>query len=159
LPRDTSEALEYTAGELERQHRVIVGAAREVADTVLALQHVGQLRLQGGGFILTLSSPKLFAGSSVVLDGDSPDLDAVAHAIAAAVPGALVTIESHFEMAVASKSDAAIAERRADAVVSYLAEHGLAREHLVVAAPSTRHTSAQMIDQRIEIVVSPAVGL
>lgn len=162
-PRDTSEALVYTAGALARERLAAQEAERRDAEVVDDLHHVAHVRRSpSGSWSVTLSAPNVFDNNAVVIGRPSPQLDAVADAIVRACPKATVTVESHADSGGGDAYDALVARIRANAVAAYLANHGVPRNHLRSVGVPPRHVMVGAadydmhgLDCRIKITVTP----
>jgi hypothetical protein len=163
-PVDTSEALVYTAGALQRERIIATDAERQAGAVVDHLHRVGHLTSEPGGFAIMIPAPRLWArDDDVALAGPYPELDAVAYAIARTAPESIVTIESRADTP--SRGDAIderVAQRRAEAVAAYLVSHGVARDHIQAFGLPPKHwdpSSAALhgAERRVDIkVTSPS---
>lgn len=164
LPRDTGEALAFTANELQRERISRVESEQKAEEKVDDLHHVGRVRRTPSGFIVTLSAPENFTDgdeSTTLSDAAASRLDAIAVAIERNAPGALVTIESRADTANrGDAADRAIAQKRADVIAAYLATHGVPRERIKpVGLPPFHYDKSSPeywthgLERRVDIIV------
>ncbi len=162
LPRDTNEALAFTARELERERQAGEEARHHAEEQVDELHRVGHVKREGIGFTVTLSAPENFEDEATTLtDAGASRLDAIAVAIERSAAGAPVTIESHADTANGGDAhDRLLAQKRADVIAAYLATHGVPRQRIKAVGMSPRHFDpaspdalSHGLDRRIEIIV------
>lgn len=168
-PRDTGEALVYTAGALARSNERHTEASAAATESLDRLRRVVRIKDQGDGFIVKLSAALLFDGKDNrhVDEGAKAKLDAVARVLSRAVPNAQIRVESHADSGGGGDSyDRTIAQWRADAVADYLASQGVPRARITPVGYAPRHFSREAanyelrgLDRRVDIVVTKPVVL
>ncbi|HEY1960360.1 MAG TPA: DUF4398 domain-containing protein [Polyangiaceae bacterium] len=168
LPRDTSEALVYTAGALTRENQVRTDADQNATSAIDALRHVVPVQDRGEGFVVKISAPSAFDGEGTTLeDSAKAKLEKVAQAILRALPDAEIRIESHADSGRwGDFHDRAVAQKRADAVAAVLASCGLSRASITSVGYAPRHVPRDAADydfhgleRRVDIVVSKPIAL
>ena len=168
LPRDTGEALVYTAGALQRAAVARAEDEQRGETSVSKLHRVASVRVLGDGFVVKLPAPTVFGDSDKQIDDAArAKLDVIARTILEAAPDAAIRIESHADSGVwGDLYDRTIAQRRANAIADYLASCGVPRERMTAVGFAPRHLSPQAADydfhgleRRIDIVVRKPIAL
>jgi len=168
LPRDTSEALVFTAGQLSRENQVRTDEDQGATAAIDALRHVVSVQDRGEGFVVKLSAPSTFDGETARIDDGAKDkIEKVARAILRAMPDAEIRVESHADSGRwGDFHDRAVAQERANAVAAMLATCGVARARITAVGYAPRHLPKEAADydyrgleRRVDIVVSKRIAL
>jgi outer membrane protein OmpA-like peptidoglycan-associated protein len=159
--KSTQQQLTQAQEQLEAQRRQEEQAQAEAAELQKKLADVAKVSQEERGVVLTLSGSVLFPfGKSTLLPASKRSLDEVASALRR-TPQQL-TVEGHTDSVGTEQANQVLSERRAKAVVAYLANKGIPRDRMhaegmgedqPVADNATAEGRAD--NRRVEIVLVP----
>jgi outer membrane protein OmpA-like peptidoglycan-associated protein len=159
--RSTQAQLAQAQRELETQRMSQQQSQAQTQELAQQLADIAKVRREQRGIVVTLSGSVLFpTGKSTLLPASRRGLDEVAAALARTPQQ--MTVEGHTDSRGPEQMNQTLSERRANAVVAYLANKGIPRDRMhaegmgedqPVADNSTAEGRAN--NRRVEIVLIP----